>query len=105
MRNTSPGPDLESQTVDKSIFAGNNKILIDAPDHGGYREVVDGGHVAEDGEHEDPGGEAGAGVDDAGDESVPVAVVVELVVRAQGWQGPGAHTVCEEYLCGSVYPG
>ena len=92
MRNTSPGPDLESQTVDKSIFAGNNKILIDAPDHGGYREVVDGGHVAQDGEHQHPGGEAGAGVDHAGDQRVPVAVVVELVVGAQGRKGPRADT-------------
>ena len=62
-------------------------------------------HVTQDGEHEDPGGEAGAGVDHAGDQSVAVAVVVELVVRPQGWQSSGAHTVGEEYLRGSVYPG
>ena len=29
------------------------------------------GHVAEDGEHEDPGDEAGHGVDDASDDRVP----------------------------------
>lgn len=67
-------------------------MLIDAPDHGGYREVVDGGHVAQDGEHQHPGGEAGAGVDHAGDQRVPVAVVVELVVGAQGRKGPRADT-------------
>ena len=48
--------------------------------------------MAEDGEHQHPGGEAGAGVDHAGDQRVPVAVVVELVVGAQGREGPRADT-------------
>ena len=76
--------------------------------------------MAEDGEYEDPGGEAGAGVDHAGDQCVPVAVVVELVVRPQGGQSARPHAanilgmclkiffgapVGEEYLRGSVYPG
>ena len=75
--------------------------------------------MAEDGEDEEPGGEAGAGVDHAGDQRVPVAVVVELVVRPQGGQRAGPHAtnilamclnifgapVGEEYLRGSVYPG
>ena len=89
------------------------------PDHRGDGEAVDGGHVAEDGEDEEPGGEAGAGVHNAGDQRVPVAVVVELVVRPQGGQSAGPHAanilvmclnifaapVGEEYLRGSVYPG
>ena len=93
--------------------------MVKIPDHGGYGKVVDGGHVAEDGEDEEPGGEAGAGVHHAGDQRVPVAVVVELVVRAQGGQSAGPHAanifkiyiniffapVGEEYLRGSVYPG
>ena len=49
--------------------------------------------MAEDGEHQDPGGEAGAGVDHAGNQRVPVAVVVELVVGAQSRQGTGANTM------------
>ena len=75
--------------------------------------------MAEDGEDEKPGGEAGAGVNHAGDQRVPVAVVVELVVRPQGGQSAGPHAtnilvmclnifvapVGEEYLRGSVYPG
>ena len=89
------------------------------PDHRGDGEAVDGGHVAEDREHEEPGGEAGAGVHHAGDQRVPVAVVVELVVRPQGGQRAGPHAanifgmclnifaapVGEEYLRGAVYPG
>ena len=47
--------------------------------------------MAEDGEHKEPGGEAGAGVHNAGDQRVPVAVVVELVVRPQGGQSAGPH--------------
>ena len=68
-------------------------MIVYIPDHGGYGEVVDGGHVAQDGEHQHPGGEAGAGVDHAGDQGVPVAVVVELVVGAQSRQGTGANTM------------
>ena len=49
--------------------------------------------MAEDGEDQHPGGEAGAGVDHAGDQRVAVAVVVELVIRAQGREGPGANTM------------
>ena len=58
----------------------DSTILVRLPDHGGDGEVVDGGHVPKDGEHEDPGGEAGAGVDHAGNQRVAVAVVVKLVV-------------------------
>ena len=49
--------------------------------------------MAEDGEDQHPGGEAGAGVDHAGDQRVAVAVVVKLVVRAQGGESPRAHTM------------
>ena len=98
-------PEERRREGEDELRVGEEDEAGAGPDDAVDGEVVDGGHVAEDGEHEDPGGEAGAGVDDAGDESVPVAVVVELVVGAQGRQGPGAHTVCEEYLCGSVYPG
>ena len=55
-------------------------------------------------EHEDPGSEAGKGIDDAGDDGVTIAVVVELVVRPQGWQSSSPNTVGEEYLGGSIYP-
>ena len=48
--------------------------------------------MAQNGEHEHPGGEAGAGVHHAGDQCVPVAVVVELVVGAQGRESPRADT-------------
>ena len=73
------------------IYKEECTMIVYIPDHGGYREVVDGGHVAEDGEDQHPGCEAGAGVDHAGDQGVPVAVVVELVVGAQSRQGTGSH--------------
>ena len=62
--------------------------------------------MAEDGEHEEPGGEAGAGVHHAGDQRVPVAVVVELVVRPQGGQSAGPHAanifgMCLNIFCGT----
>ena len=40
----------------------------------------------------------------ASDDGVLDAVVVELVVRPQGWEGSGADGVGEEYLGGGVYP-
>ena len=49
--------------------------------------------MAEDGEHEYPGGEAGAGVDHTGDQRVTVAVVVKLVIRAKSREGTGANTM------------
>ena len=49
--------------------------------------------MAEDGEHEHPGGEAGAGVDHTGDQRVTVAVVVKLVIRAKSGESPRAHTM------------
>ena len=70
-------------------------MFVDAPDHGGDGEVVDGGHVAQDGEHQDPSSEAGAGVDHAGDQGVAVAVVVELVVGAQRWESSRTNTDSE----------
>ena len=55
--------------------------------------------MAEDGEDQHPGGEAGAGVDHAGDQRVAVAVVVKLVIRAQGREGPGANTKETMNMC------
>ena len=55
-------------------------------------------------EHEDPGSEAGEGIDDAGDDGITVAVVVELVVRPQCWESSRANTVGKEYLGCPVYP-
>ena len=57
--------------------------------------------MTQDGEHEDPGGEAGAGVDHAGDQRVPVAVVVELVVGAQRREGSGPHTLHSSIFTGN----
>ena len=88
MRNTRPGPDLQYPRINL-----DSTILVRLPDHGGDGEVVDGGHVAEDGEHEHPGGEAGAGVDHTGDQRVTVAVVVKLVIRAKSGESPRAHTM------------
>lgn len=50
------------------------------------------GHVTEDGEHEDTSSEAGAGIDHTSDQSIAIAIVVELVVRSQGRQGSRTNT-------------
>ena len=60
------------------------------------------GHVAQDGEDDGGGEEAGEGVDGADDDGVPVAVLVELVVAAESQQGPDSHPVGVEDLGASV---
>ena len=44
--------------------------------------------MTQDGEGDDAGKEAGGGVDEARDDGVLDAVVVEFVVGTQGWQSP-----------------
>ena len=62
------------------------------------------GHVAEDGEDDKAGQEAGEAIDGARDDGVPVAVVVELVVGGEGEEGPEPGAEGEEDLRGSVNP-
>ena len=58
----------------------------------GDGEITDVGHVTQDGEHEDTSSEAGAGIDHTSDQSIAIAIVVELVVRSQGWQSSRTNT-------------
>ena len=60
-------------------------------------------HVAEDGEDDRGGEEAGEGVDRADEEGVPVAVVVELVVAAQGQKSSNANSIRVEDLSASIW--
>ena len=60
-------------------------------------------HVAEDGEDDRGGEEAGEGVDRADEEGVPVAVVVELVVAAQGKKSSNANSIRVEDLSASIW--
>ena len=60
-------------------------------------------HVAEDGEDDRGGEEAGEGVDRADEEGVPVAVVVELVVAAQGQKSSNADSIRVEDLSASIW--
>ena len=78
-------PEERCREGEDELRVGEEDEAGAGPDDAVDGEVVNGGHVAEDGEDEDPGGEAGAGVDQAGDEGVPVAVVVEGVVGPQCW--------------------
>lgn len=55
-------------------------------------------HEPEDGKDDGGREEGGEGVDAAHKDGVAVAVVVELVVAAQGKEGPDAHAVREEDL-------
>ena len=61
-------------------------------------------HVAQVGEDDEAGEEAGAGVDGAGDETVSVAVVVELVVAGVGEVDTEASSNTVEYLNSCIYP-
>ena len=59
-------------------------------------------HVAQDGEDHHGGEEGGEGVDAADHDGVLVAVVVELVVAAQGQEGSNTNSVGEEDLSAAV---
>ena len=61
------------------------------------------GKMTEDGEDDGGGEEAGEGVDRADEEGVPVAVVVELVVAAQGQKSSNANSIRVEDLSASVW--
>ena len=61
--------------------------------------------MTEDGEGDAAGKETRAGVDEAGDDGVLDAVVVELVVRPQRRQSSRPDRVGEEDLGGGVDPG
>ena len=63
------------------------------------------GHVTEDREGDASGKEASPRVHQAGDNRILDAVVVELVVRAEGGEGPGPDAVGEEDLSSRVDPG
>ena len=82
------GPELAARE-------GGHGLGVDLEDEAGalVRHVLNTlvlglGHVAEVGEDHEPGEEAGEGVDGRGDETVPVAVVVELVVARIGEMHP-----------------
>ena len=53
-------------------------------------------HVTQNGEGDDAGEEAGGGVDEARDDGVRDAVVVELVVGAERGQGAGPDAVVQK---------
>lgn len=74
------GPEEGGGEGEDQLWVGEEDQARPGPHHALYGELVDVSHVTEDREHEDPGSEAGEGVDHAGDEGVPVAVVVEGVV-------------------------
>lgn len=61
-------------------------------------------HVAEHREYHKSSQEAGETIDAAGQDSVLVAVVVELVVAGQGQQRSEPRTQREEYLGGCINP-
>ena len=63
-----------------------------------YRHVVFERHVAEDGEDDESGEEAGETVDGGGAEGVYVAVVVEVVVARERNQNSEPHSQREEDL-------
>ena len=88
--NTSPGPCSQSEVS----TAGSWPITAHLVRHVLDVLVLGVRHVAEVGEDDEAREEAGGGVDCGGDETVAVAVVVELVVAGVGEVDPeaGPHT-------------
>ena len=72
-------------------------------DHVVHQDALGVSHVAQDGEDHHGREEGGEGVDAADDNGVLVAVVVELVVAAQGQQSSNANSIGEEDLSAAVW--
>ena len=87
--NTSPGPD--ATTFSMVVSWNVKRVELNTHDSNGWLvfQIVclDIRHVTQDGEGDDAGKEAGGGVDEARDDGVLDAVVVELVVGAERGQG------------------
>ena len=83
--------------IDEERQSGST--LHDVPNLHSFRVC----HVAEDGEDDGGGEEAGEGVDGADDEGVPVAVVMELVVASESKKCADANSIRVEDLSASVW--
>ena len=101
--------DKEEESPQRRWGNGQDNLRIDKEgetrarlDHISHLHTLGVGHVAEDGEDDHGGEEGGEGVDAADHDGVLVAVVVELVVAAQGQQGSNTNSVGKEDLSSSI---